>query len=72
MSIHRVRKIERETARHAYERNVKTAREYLLLIAKQLVSIDDPHWGHVGDMAEVVKNLREAGHYAGVPELKQE
>lgn len=27
------------------------------------------HWGHVGDLSEVVKNLRSVGHWAGVKRL---
>ena len=27
------------------------------------------HWGHIGDLGEVISNLRSAAHYAGVTEF---
>jgi hypothetical protein len=54
-----------ETADQAYARNLRAAREVANRIADHLTELelgnDRPaglHWGHVGDMAETVKELR--------------
>lgn len=54
-----------ETAAQAYERNLKVARELANRIADHLTELElgnerpaGLHWGHVGDMAETVKELR--------------
>jgi hypothetical protein len=55
-----------ETAAQASARNLKAARELANRIADHLAELelgnDRPaglHWGHVGDMAETVKGLRQ-------------
>jgi hypothetical protein len=55
-----------ETAAQAFERNLKAAREVANRIADHLTELelgnDRPagmHWGHVGDMAETEKGLRQ-------------
>ena len=54
-----------ETAAQAFARNLRAAREVANRIADHLTELelgnDRPaglHWGHVGDMAETVKELR--------------
>jgi len=54
-----------ETAAQAYERNLRAARDLAKRIADHLAEMElgnvrpeGLHWGHVGDMAETVNELR--------------
>ncbi len=55
-----------ETAAQAYERNLRAARDLASRIADHLTRLelgnDRPaglHWGHVGDMVETERELRQ-------------
>lgn len=63
-----------ETAAQAHARLLTEAKRRLALIEAALnakTSDDFVHWGHVGDLSEVVSNLKQVGHWAGVAELTE-
>jgi len=58
------RKPNRETAIHAFTHNVASALELMTMIRRHLddhmsVDPDEVHWGHVGDAAHTVEQLKE-------------
>lgn len=54
----------RETAVQVFTHNIASARELLTMIRRHLddhmgVAPDEVHWGHVGDAAHTVEQLKE-------------
>lgn len=61
----------RSTADRAFTKNrdeaIHLCNEILAAIEKnESNNPNHPNWGHVGSMGELVKQLRHAGHWAGV------
>lgn len=67
------RSLNQETAKQAHDRHlVEIGRRIALLqeaVAKLATKTQAPHWGHVGDLTEIEKNLKGALHWAGCNEF---